>query len=72
MRNFSASSLPQLLTQQQFTDLVADYQFQHVVTREHDAFGADVRGRLILIETHKFKDVVLPKMIEVTSAAAGL
>ncbi|TIA92126.1 hypothetical protein E3P99_00729 [Wallemia hederae] len=57
---------------QDFTDLVADYQYQHVVTREQDAFGADVRGRLILIEAKTFKDQVLPRMIQVTTEAAGL
>lgn len=56
----------------QFTDLVADYQFQHVVNRESDEFGADVRGRVILIEAQKFKNVVLPKMIEATTVSAGL
>ncbi|TIC18922.1 hypothetical protein E3Q13_01584 [Wallemia mellicola] len=57
---------------QDFTELVADYQYKNVVTREQDAFGADIRGRLILIEAEKLKNLVLPKMIEITSAAAGI
>ncbi|TIB72849.1 hypothetical protein E3Q19_01767 [Wallemia mellicola] len=42
---------------QDFTELVADYQYKNVVTREQDAFGADIRGRLILIEAEKLKNL---------------
>lgn len=46
------------LCTKQHTNLVGDYSFQHVVNKEQDASGADIRGRLILIEANKMKDIL--------------